>query len=233
MGCWDLGWGSPGLIWPLRFLLFLFPDKRRKLSSPTPPQYLSAPSFILLPLLPSWWPQHLFTNTRVLGWLIVMAIEQLWFIEPLLNAKCCTKSFMKAYYRDPHRLLELVKKCFAEEMTFEVYAKDIWRHSARGNHMTMSPWYSPFCLFFNQRSLGTNIFGVNGPTKYQKNEWRWVDYVINYVTKSPQNSYLNNIRHSTITSHHHLPSAPSTITTTPPPTPVWREVRSCPLSQFW
>lgn len=101
-------------------------------------------------------------------------------------------------------------------MTFEVYAKDIWRHSARGNHMTMSPWYSPFCLFFNQHSLGTNIFGVNGPTKYQKNEWRWVDYVINYVTKSPQNSYLNNIRHSTITIHHHLPSAPSTITTTPP-----------------
>ena len=42
---------------------------------------------------------------------------------------------MKTYYRDPHRLLELVKKCFAEEMTFEVCAEDIWRHSARGNHI--------------------------------------------------------------------------------------------------
>lgn len=134
-------------------------------------------------------------------------------------------------------------------MTFEVSAKDIWRHSARGNHMNMSLWCSSFCLFFSQCSLGTNIFGVNGHTKYQKNEWRWVEYVTDYVTKSPQNSYLNNIRHSTITIHHHQPSPPSTITihhhnpsplaittihhhyNNPPLSPVWREVGSCPLSQ--
>ena len=118
---------------------------------------------------------------------------------------------MKAQQRVPQRLLELVKKCFAEEMTFEVGAKEIGRHSARGSSMTISSLMLPFCIFFVQHSLE-----VNGHmNKESEEQMRMVGIHNKLCDQTQNNSYLNNIKHSTTANHHHHPLSPSTTTTTP------------------